>query len=76
MFYKKNQIKKKVVRKVKILSQNALNKNPEIFRHAKERLKYAYKNKWRVIFSDEISFTKHTNIALEWSSKQRNVEVD
>lgn len=73
--YRANLIKKKVIRTTK-MPQRALEDRFETKKNEMRlRLKSSIKKKLKIIWLDEIMFTRTSNLTHEWSKRTKNVHI-
>ena len=74
--YKDHGIKNKVVKYTKFQPSQHAAKYEGERRLARYGLKFAFKKKMKVLFLDEVNFTKHSNQRKTFSAKYENILID
>ena len=74
--YTKNRVKRKKVRQEKFMPENVRRSFPQQCRELRDRLAQARQQGLRMIWLDEINFTKRSVSLREYSNCNTNLTVD
>ena len=74
--YKQHAIKRKVVRKCKVIPPHKAEKGERERRAILKKLEDGKKKNHKLIWLDEVNFTKLAMPKLEWAARSMNIKVD